>query len=356
MGGTQLALAQAIIRRESASTYPSAREHRRAVTLTQAAVEERRRWHGPSAEALSHLLRMYIITGEVQDAVTAALPASMGGTARDHEAADPDVARHGALAAHVAGDAAALAFFLDSLPEDAQTRLVRAQTSDIDGMSQQELTAIWMRLVEETADDEMTAKCVSRLAFLGVWPPQADDLDRRSIMSPADIAVLKAVYLPRSGDRDRGLAKLRHLAHSDPSAAHALVLILEEDVSPDAAVEESERQVNVSQDPRLRMQLVGMLRAHGHHGRVTGPIDRIVRDVVADPVDIPVRAAQQPLYPSGATSPAYSAKVHPFLRPRSATNPPTYRRTRARGSALPNCAPTRSNSPLSSSCHDATSP
>jgi hypothetical protein len=68
-GGTRLALAQAIFRRETASTHPSAREHRRAVTHAQAAVEGRRRWHGPSAEALAWLLRIYIITGELNEVV-----------------------------------------------------------------------------------------------------------------------------------------------------------------------------------------------------------------------------------------------------------------------------------------------
>lgn len=278
MSGTGLALAQAIFRRESASTHPSAREHRRAIAHAQAAVEERRRWHGPSPEALAWLLRFYITTGEVKEALTAALPASLGGTAREYEAADPEVARLGALAAHLACDATALTFFLDALPEDAQTRLVRAQISDTDSMSRQELVAIWTRLVEEATDDEMAAKCVSRLAFLGAWPPQADDLNRRSIMQPADIAVLKAVYLARSGNRESGLAELRYLARQNPSAAHALVLILEEDVSPSAAIDESERQVAVSQDPRLRLQLVGLLRNHGHAVRAAQVAERTIRD------------------------------------------------------------------------------
>ncbi|GLZ02395.1 DUF4365 domain-containing protein [Actinoplanes sp. NBRC 103695] len=278
MGGTRLALAQALFRRESASTQPSARENRRAVIHAQAAVEGRRRWRGPSAEALAVLLRIYIVTGEAKEAITAALPASQGGTATDYEAADPEVARHGALAAHLAGDAAALAFFLSSLPDDAQTRLVRAQTCDLDGLSRQELVAMWTRLVDEATDDEMTAKCVSRLAFLGVWPPQADDLDQRSIMQSADIAVLKAAHLARSGRQERGLAELRHLAHRDPSAAHALVLILEEDVSREAAIDESQRQVRVSQDPRLRLQLVGLLRAHGDYDRAAEIAERTIRD------------------------------------------------------------------------------
>lgn len=262
-GGTHLALAKAILRRESISSRPSARQWRRAVTHAHTAVEQRRRWNGPSAEALAWLLRIYLRTGEIDDAVTAALPVSRGGTAREHESRDPEVARLGVRAAHVAGNTEAVEFFLSPLPENAQTRLVRAEIQDITGLSRQERLTTWRALVAEADDDEMTAQCVSRLVYLGDWPAQADLLQQRSIVPPDGIAMFKAIYQARSGNRDGGLAALRQLARTYPAAAHALVEILAEDVSADAAIAESERQISRSQDPNLRLQLIDLLRGQG---------------------------------------------------------------------------------------------
>ncbi|MDY7088814.1 MAG: hypothetical protein SYR96_27395 [Actinomycetota bacterium] len=39
----------------------------------------------------------------------------------------------------------------------------------------------------------------------------------------------------------------------DPSAGLELVRLIEQDVSPDAAIAESQRQVDASQDPGLRL-------------------------------------------------------------------------------------------------------
>ncbi|HUC26273.1 MAG TPA: hypothetical protein VMA73_26500 [Streptosporangiaceae bacterium] len=86
------------IHRRAVSGDMSPREIRKAVQHAQAGVEERRRWDGPSAEDLAFVLDTHI-PGNMAAAVTAALPASEGGTARDAEVASADVAFRGALAA-----------------------------------------------------------------------------------------------------------------------------------------------------------------------------------------------------------------------------------------------------------------
>jgi len=83
-------------------------------------------------------------------------------------------------------------------------------------------------------------------------------------------------------------------------------------------------------------------------------LDDIGADVVADPVHVQSARRSSRCIPSGHTSPACSASVHPFFRSRPATSPHSYSRTRARGSARPNREPairscTRSSSAATSS-------
>jgi Domain of unknown function (DUF4365) len=92
------------IHRRAVSGDMSPREIRRALQHAHAVIEERRRWDGPSAEALAFVLDTRI-PGDMAAAVTAALPASEGGTARDAEAVSANVAFRGALAALLTGNA-----------------------------------------------------------------------------------------------------------------------------------------------------------------------------------------------------------------------------------------------------------
>ncbi len=77
---------------------------RRALSYAQAAVEERRRWDGSSADALAEALDILITAGNMAAAVAAALPVSEAGSALDAEATEPGVARRGAHATLTSGN------------------------------------------------------------------------------------------------------------------------------------------------------------------------------------------------------------------------------------------------------------
>jgi hypothetical protein len=72
----RLALAAALRRQVLSEPGGSGSDLRRALSYAQAAVEERRRWDGPSADALAEVLDILITAGNMAAAVTAALPAS----------------------------------------------------------------------------------------------------------------------------------------------------------------------------------------------------------------------------------------------------------------------------------------
>ena len=206
---TRLALAR-LIQRRALTGGMSRREFRRAVGYAREAVEERRRWDGPSVEALALLLDIYI-PDEMAAAVRAALPAAEGGTALDREASSPEVARRGAAAALAIGNEAAYRFFMERVPDGPHRRELLALEADATGQPAAERVAEWTALLEDAADDQMAARNIAALAKLGIWPAQADELRARSLI-PADTYDMLQGHLSRSVWRSR---------HRDRPAARA---------------------------------------------------------------------------------------------------------------------------------------
>ena len=99
------------VQRRAAAGDMSVRQSRRAARLAREVLDDRRRWDGPSGEALAFLLDIQLPV-DAAAAVREALPASEGGVATDAEAGMLEVASRGALAATIAGNTAAFDFFL----------------------------------------------------------------------------------------------------------------------------------------------------------------------------------------------------------------------------------------------------
>lgn len=281
----RLALAVTLRRRALAEPGASGSDLRHALAQAQAAVEERRRWDGPSAEALAEMLDVLITAEDVTAAVAAALPASEAGTALDAESTEPGVARRGAHAALTCGNQPAYDFFMQVLPDGPYRHELQALDEYDAPKPRAERIAAWTRLLDGAADDAMAARCSAVLARNGVWPRQADELRGRSVL-PVDLYdTLKAVCRARSGERDVGIARLRELAERSVVAAGELVQLLEEDVGPDCAISEAERQITRWQAAPLRIQYVNLL---GRHGRLTQAIAFIERTIPDEslPADI----------------------------------------------------------------------
>ena len=176
-GGQESALRMELARfihRRAVSGDMSPREIRRAVQHAQAVIEERRRWDGPSAEALAFVLDTRI-PGDTAAAVTAALPASEGGTARDAESGSADVAFRGALAALLTGNTPACQFLMGQLPDGPQRRYVLAAETEETGQPAAQRVQAWTRALEVPGDDAIAVQTIAALARLGHWPQQAED-------------------------------------------------------------------------------------------------------------------------------------------------------------------------------------
>ncbi len=282
--GLRLALAETIRRRASAEGG-SNHELRRALGHAQAAVEERRRWDGPSAAALAVLLDIQAATLGAVDAVRSALPSSEGGTARDVEATSHAVAHRGAFAALASHNRPAYDFFMQALADGPQRHeLLALESTEIDEPPAGQI-ARWTAVLDEAADDAMAARCISQLVKLGVWPPQADDLQNRSILPHEVGETLRAIHRAKSGELDLGIAMLQVLADRYSLAAFELIQILEQDVDGESAIQECERQIRRWPDPALSVLLADLLRRHGHLDRAATLIEHSMADDSL-PVDV----------------------------------------------------------------------
>ena len=272
----RLALA-GFIQRRALGRDMSRRELRRAVGHAREAVEERRRWDGPSAEALAVLLDIYI-PDEMEAAVQAALPVSEGGTALDREASSHEIARRGAAAALGAGNMAAHRFFMERVHDGPHRRELLMLEADRDGRPADERIAGWTELLEEAADDQMAGRNIAALVKLGAWPAQADALRARGLLPADTYEMLKAIYRARSGDISIGIARLRELAAGSAHAAFELVDTLEDLEDPGAAIEEAKRQILRWPIPGLTLKRLDMLGKYGHDEQAAELIERAVCD------------------------------------------------------------------------------
>lgn len=240
---TRLALADAIRRHALTDPDSSARELQRALGHAMAAVHERRRWDGPSDQALAAALDILIVTCDWAAMLDAALPADRGGQALAREAVSPAVARRAAVAAEARGDGAALEFFLQALPDSSYRRRLQRQAVFLDSQAPEGPQAeAWLQLLEDSRDDESAVLCVAALARLGVWPARADELLARAVLPPDAAATLRAVHLARSGHRAEGLTWLRDIAARTVLAAVDLVDLVDQDLGTEAAISECRRQ------------------------------------------------------------------------------------------------------------------
>jgi hypothetical protein len=163
----RLALAGTLRRRAQSEPGSSGADLRSALGYAQAAVAERRRWNGASAEALGEVLDILTAASDTPAAITAALPESLPGTALTAEAAAAGVAHRVAHAALPSRDRQAYDIFMQLLPDGRYRRELQAQDDEDQRRPRAEMVAAWTHVISDPADDAMTARYAAALAWLG---------------------------------------------------------------------------------------------------------------------------------------------------------------------------------------------
>ena len=273
---TRLELAK-LHHRRALMTDMAPAEFRRALVFASEVVEERRRWDGPSSEALALQLDILIAT-DMEAAVEAALPDCEGGRARQTEVADPEIARRGAFAALAVDRADAYRAFLTRLPDGPNQRELGVLEGEATSRPPTERIDGYRRVLDESADPGMAVRVVAALVRLGVWPPEADDLHQRAVLPDETYRILTACYQARSGDRVLGIARLREMANRSAHAAHELVVVIEELEGPERAIEEAEKQSTVWPAAGLALQLLDLYGKNGREDQAAGMIERRIGD------------------------------------------------------------------------------
>ncbi|MGH3201326.1 MAG: hypothetical protein ACRDP5_04620, partial [Streptosporangiaceae bacterium] len=284
---TRLALADAIRRQALTDPDSSARELQRALGHATAAMHERRRWDGPSDQALAAALDILIVTSDWAAMLAAALPAERGGTALPHEAASPAVARRAVVAAAALGNDEATEFFYQALPDPDYRRRLHEQAASLDtGAPAGPQAQAWLQLLENSGSDEEAAVlCIAALARLGVWPARADELLDRSVLPPDAAAILRAIYLARSGRLQDGIARLRDLAGRTVLAATELVDLTDQDIGTSEAIAECARQRERWPHPGLSQRHASLLDRAGRHDEAAQLIETLVTGQSVPPAD-----------------------------------------------------------------------
>jgi len=283
---TRLALADVIRRQALTDPDSSARELQRALGHATAAMHERRRWDGPSDQALAAALDILIVTSDWAAMLTASLPARQGGTALPHEAASPAVARRAVVAAAALGNDEATEFFYQALPDPDYRRRLHEQVASLDsGAPAGPQAQAWLQLLDNSRDDEAAVLCIAALARLGVWPARADELLDRSVLPPDAAAILRAIYLARSGRQQDGIARLRGLAGRTVLAATELVDLITQDIGTSAAIAECARQRERWPHPGLSQRHASLLDRAGRHDEAAGLIETLITGQTVPPAD-----------------------------------------------------------------------
>lgn len=218
------ALARALLGRIAAGkSVVIAADLRRAQNLAESALEQRRRWAGPSGPVLATLISLHMMTGAYSTALQMATPVSLGGGALDEEAACSQVAVLGADAAMALGDRQRAAQFAGPVSEPWAVAVIAALTADPESSSADKVV-LWRQTLDPTLPPQDLPMVLSHLATLGAWPmPELDDALDRGLIDSVDHDILSARSEAARGLTDIAVRRLR--AHSLNSAAAAEVLI-----------------------------------------------------------------------------------------------------------------------------------
>ncbi|GAA4462520.1 DUF4365 domain-containing protein [Phytohabitans houttuyneae] len=275
----RLRLAEMLRRRIQEHSGFGGPDSREARQHARTALEEFRRWAGPSESALGELLDLELLDGDVATVVELALPAAAGGAASDREAAAPEIARRGATAALMSGRADALAVFRQTLEGDPYLAQLDAQRLEVQGGDLAQRQQAWLEALRAADDDRSRASCVMRLADLGVWPiAEAEDLRARSITPEWTYNLAEAVARAATGDPAGALPIVRAMAQHRVAAAVRLIMLIERHHGGTAAAQEWRQQLDRWQD----IALVDVLPEAAWDSADDGT-PSLVTDLLADP-------------------------------------------------------------------------
>ncbi len=236
-----LQLARALQTRVTSGQAPvEADDLRRMEELARAALDQRRGWSGPSAEALAMLIRRHMLAGAFCTAASLATTMPEGG-ATEEEASAEEVVILGTDAALRTGDRELALETGGRAKSDHARTVVRALIADPD-LPAAEQIGLWQAVLSDDAPAESQILALHRLACLGVWPlPELDKLHAAGAIDDMYRDILAARAMAGCGQLPAAISTLRGHAARSPAAAEILVDVLEEAGRYNEALDEAAR-------------------------------------------------------------------------------------------------------------------
>lgn len=217
-----------------------AEDLRRIETLAEQALLQRRRWSGPSSEALVMLIRRHAQVGAFEEAVRLACPLP-DGAATAQEACADEVVILGAQIALILRDEDRARTFACRAQTDYAKAVAEALLSDKDLLAE-ERANLWLAVHRDAATPEIKLMAWYRLAGFGIWPlPELDELLDAGEFDAVPYDILHARAMAASGDLTSAVSVLRVRASKSPMAAEALVDVLQDAGRFEEALDEAAR-------------------------------------------------------------------------------------------------------------------
>ncbi|MFS8102682.1 DUF4365 domain-containing protein [Lentzea alba] len=261
--GLQLRMAEALLWRVTdGSAAVPAEDLRRAEELATTAWQQRRRWSGPSEQALTVLLRKHYLVGAYATMINLATPSPQG-HASEHEASEGNVAYLGTIAALTLGQRDKATEFVDRVEGKPIAAGLRALTADPD-LPRDDQIELWREALPTIEQHDLRLRGIYLMATLGAWPfPELDQARESGIIDPVTADLLGARCEAGRGNVQTAVMQLRRHVATSAAAVELLVEVLENDGQYDQALQECARGVARFGDVALdAMRLNLLLRSH----------------------------------------------------------------------------------------------
>lgn len=285
VSGVAIGLAYALMARyASGKAVVAAADLRQAGELAESALRQRRRWSGPSGQALAVLIRLRMTSGAYETAVRMATPASLGGDAPDGEAACEQVAVLGAEAAAITGDCQRAAQFADLVRGTWAEPVILALSAGPQ-VPEADRIALWRKALAVPLPPQEHAMALLRLAQLGTWPmPELDELLQSGSLDTIDHDVYTALNEAARGMTDAAVRRLRPHAARRSSAAEILIDVLAQARRYDEVIAECDRAMSrFSADAAILHKKLNALALAGRDDEAAALATRILGNPAAPP-------------------------------------------------------------------------
>ncbi|MFD8495810.1 DUF4365 domain-containing protein [Amycolatopsis sp. NPDC059657] len=276
--GLQLRMAEALLWRVTdGSAAVPAEDLRRVEDLATAAWQQRRRWSGPSADALTVLLRKHLLASAYTTMINLATP-SPHGQASEHEAREGNVAYLGTLAALALGQRDKATEFVDRVDGTPIAAGLRALVADPE-LPQDEQVRLWREALPVIDQQDLRLRGLYCLAALGAWPfPELDQARESGVIDPTTADLLAARSEAARGNVPAAVMRLRRHVATSAGAVELLVEVLENDGQYDQALQECARGIARFGEVVLdAMRLNLLLRSDQHDAATDSAVQLLSR-------------------------------------------------------------------------------